>query len=276
MNAWFDSETFAQLRARRGISWGERLDVHDVTASTNDCAFEAARQGTAEGAVFVAGRQTAGRGRRGNRWLAPPGENLTFSLLLRPERSLVELSQLPLVVGLAVREVVASRLSSMAREALVKWPNDVLVGSRKIAGILVESRLREGDVSVTVVGIGLNVLTARFEGELAGSATSLSRERASIPKEHALEELLVELLDSLERRFVRFCRDGLESFLPELSVTDALRGRRVRIGEVTGEALGIGDAGELLVLDDAGARHALSAGHVEILASRQSRPDGTA
>lgn len=277
---WFDVSLFDDARQQRSVRWGAPLVVLERAGSTNDLALDAERDGAPEGATFVVREQTHGRGRRGNAWWAPPGDNLTCSVLLRPELDAKETAALPLVVGLAVREVVARRLESQgavlsAPPVLVKWPNDVLVGSRKIAGVLVESRLRLQAVSAAIVGIGLNVRTRVFPEELAGQATSLARELrprrtsrsgTSQPTEEPppFEELLAELLASLERRYERFRSGGFSSFLAELEICDALRGRPVRVDGLLGTAAGIGADGALRLVDDTGIEHRVHSGHVEL------------
>lgn len=277
MSSWFDEAEYeARLRAR-GALWGRPLVALDTAASTNDLALEAEKDGAPQGATFVAREQTSGRGRRGNAWWAPPGDNLTCSLLVRPEQTASRASSLPLVVGLAVREVIAEALQAnptshlgLAPPVLVKWPNDVWVGSRKIAGVLVESRLRDARVSAAVIGIGLNVHTRQFPEELAGKCTSLARENARgrecapLP---SLAVLLADLVVSLEARYGRFLRDGLASFLPELDACDALRGQTVGIDGLTGTAAGIDGHGALRVVDRSGSVQTVHAGHVELLGS---------
>ncbi len=276
---WFDTARFEHARVASGTSFGARLDALYETESTNDLALASEKHAAPEGATFVARSQTAGRGRRGNRWLAAPGQNLTFSLLLRPEREVSQCAALPLVVGLALRQVVEERIRAAAgflREpVLVKWPNDVLVGKRKIAGILVESRLRASTVTAAVVGVGLNVLAEELPEEIAGRATSLVRAvRAAAPqhtaaslaeKELAFEELLAAFLAAFEPRYRQFLSLGLAPFLAELSGCDALRDRRVSIEGLVGVGAGISEAGALRLIDDAGHEHHVSAGHVELV-----------
>lgn len=281
--AWFDATRCERALEALGCSWGHPLVAVEATTSTNDLALDAEREGVAQGATFVAREQTRGRGRRGNPWWAPPGNDLTCSMLLRPNLDAGRTHALPLVVGLAVREVVAGRIGSSIQvpPVLLKWPNDVWVGSRKIAGVLVESRLRGTTVSAAIVGVGLNVHTLTFPEELAGSATSLARElrpRRRSPRNApsgapealtdpplAFEELLAELLHCLQRRYERFLRDGFESFLPELTAADALRGRSVRVDEITGIASGITARGALRVCNESGAEREIHAGHVTLL-----------
>ncbi len=278
---WFDEDRFARALAARGCAWGAPLLAPREAASTNDLALEGERAGLGEGATFIAFRQSAGRGRRGNSWLSSPGENLTFSVLTRPERELAATAPLPLVVGLALHDVVSERIRAHAgwlREpVLVKWPNDVLVGSRKVAGVLVESRLRGSSVSAAVIGVGLNVLTESFPEEIAGRATSLARavraaaprlDRALLADHLAHEELLADVLCAIERRYRRFRGEGLAPFVPELLAADGLRDQRVRVDGLEGVGAGITSTGALRLVDQRGQEHSVSAGHVELLGAR--------
>ena len=152
----FDPIRFEGLQRERKLGLGEPLVYHSVTGSTNDDALAEARAGAAHGTTFVADLQTAGRGRRQAAWLSPAGENLLFSVLLRPAIATPRLSGLPLVTGLAVRDAVAPLI---AASPLVKWPNDILVDDKKLCGILVESQIRGAEGVAVVIGIGLNVAT---------------------------------------------------------------------------------------------------------------------
>jgi len=219
----------------------------------------AARAGAPHGLTFVADEQISGRGRRGHRWSAAPGDDLVFSVLLRPRLELERLSALTLAVGLAVRDAVAPRVEA---PVTVKWPNDVFVSGRKLAGILVESQLAAGKLSAVVVGVGLNVGTRELPEELRDSATSLSLLGVSGP---GREVLLVDLLEALGARVGSYERAGLEPMLDELRRHDALRGRRVRIEGVTGTAQGVDRDGALVVEDGAGARHRILSGTVETI-----------
>ncbi|MDP9824222.1 biotin--[acetyl-CoA-carboxylase] ligase [Nocardioides massiliensis] len=156
----------------RGASLWRRVDLHEAAGSTNALAAAAARDGEAEGLVVVADHQTAGRGRLDRVWTTPPGTALTFSVLLTPAPVPAERwPWLPLLTGVAVAEGVR-RATGVA--AGVKWPNDVLVDDRKVAGILVE-RVEGAHGPAAVVGVGLNV--GMRAGELpAATATSLALE----------------------------------------------------------------------------------------------------
>ena len=255
----FNLDRCTSLLAGRGVALGQPLEYRAVTGSTNDDAMAAARAGAPHGATFVADEQTRGRGRRGHRWSAAPGESLTFSVVLRPELPLERLSALTLAVGLAVRDAIAPRIHAPAK---VKWPNDVLVDGRKLAGVLVESQLASGALSAVVVGIGLNVAMRELPAEIRGTASSLALSGAT---DLDREALLVDLLQALDGRVQSYEREGLAAMLDELARFDALAGRRVRVDPVTGIARGIDRDGALLVEDDSGTRQRVMSGTVELL-----------
>jgi BirA family transcriptional regulator, biotin operon repressor / biotin---[acetyl-CoA-carboxylase] ligase len=218
-----------------------RLHLRE-TGSTNDRARELAAAGAPHGTMVTAGIQTAGRGRQGRTWAAPPGSSLLLSLVLREADAL-----LPLRAGLAVAAVAGEG-------AKVKWPNDVLVDGRKVAGILAEARPQEG---WTVLGIGLNVaLDVRvLPPELHEIAGSLGRS----PRD--LEPTLDELLRALETWL------GAETVVEALRERDALLGRRLQWAEGAGVGAGIDDAGALRVRLDTGEVIALEAGEVRVRAA---------
>jgi BirA family biotin operon repressor/biotin-[acetyl-CoA-carboxylase] ligase len=255
----FDVARFRALAAARQLSLGAPLEYAAVTPSTNDLALAAARADARPGTTFVAGTQTAGRGRRGHSWLSNPAENLLFSVLLRPRVAPARVSALTLAVGLAVRDAVQPRLAAAVK---LKWPNDLLIERQKLAGILLESQLQGAELRAVVVGVGLNVSAREFPSELAERATSLWLAGAQ-ELEH--EPLLVDILQALERRVESYEAHGLTALLPELSECDALVGRRIRVESVSGTARGIDGEGYLLIEDDSNALHRVAAGTVEWL-----------
>ncbi len=235
---------------------GYRLEFREATGSTNDDARQAAFDGAAAGLVVVAERQEAGRGRRGAAWICPPGEGLAFSVLLRPGEKKALWPRLSLAAGLAVAE----GLDRHGVAAEVKWPNDVWIGGRKVAGILVEA----GEDFV-VAGIGINVGVREFPAALAGEATSLALECGEAPG------LPVVLVSVLERLAVWQARigTGFDELLRRFRERCALTGKRLRLtcadGILTGEAAGIGDGGELLVKMPEGLRRIVQAEEVRVL-----------
>jgi BirA family biotin operon repressor/biotin-[acetyl-CoA-carboxylase] ligase len=253
----FDAATFQARRTSLGFRLGEPLVTAAETGSTNDDAFAAARAGAPHGAVFVADSQRSGRGRRGSAWTSPAGENLTFSVLLRPALPAERISAIALVAGLAVRAAAGARISDAVA---IKWPNDVLAGEKKLAGILVESRVSGAEVEAVVVGVGMNVSMTSLPEEIAAVATSLALLGDPAPSREAL---LAEVLAGFERRFDAFARGGLSSLLSELRQHDALLGKMLAVGGVRGEGAGIGMDGALLIRDAAGVVHEVTSGTVE-------------
>jgi BirA family biotin operon repressor/biotin-[acetyl-CoA-carboxylase] ligase len=258
----FDTALFAELRRGSVSSLGEPLTAVLETGSTNDLAMAAARTSTPHGATFVADAQTHGRGRHGHTWTSPPGQNLTFSILLRPRIPPEQAPALALVVGLSVRGVAAARVT--ARVA-VKWPNDVMVLERKLAGTLVESRLRGSALEAVVVGVGVNVGMRELPPDIARVATSLALLGDPAP---CREAVLAEFLRSFSARLDTFVEHGLGPLLPELREHDALRGERVTVSGTTGIGAGIDEDGALLVRDDGGTTHRVTSGTVEIWSAR--------
>ena len=226
------------------------------TASTNDRGRELALAGAPHGTVVIAERQTAGRGRQGRTWTAPAGRALTLSVLARMEASRMEL--LPLAVALAVCEACEG---TAAVECSVKWPNDVWIDGRKVAGILIEARPQEG---WAIVGIGLNVDTALedFPDELREPATSL---RIATGAPVAREPVLDALLDRLAEWMDELGKPGRVT--AEFRERDALFGKTIawtRDAErITGEARGIDDDGSLVVYTGDSEVH-LDAGEVHL------------
>jgi len=253
----FDADRFRARSRETKPELGRPLMYEAVTGSTNDNALAAARAGAPHGSLFVADEQTAGRGRRGNTWLAAPGENLLFSVLVRPKLELSQASALTLAVGLALRDAIGPLLNEPAH---IKWPNDLYVNGKKLAGILVESQLQGDRLQAVVVGIGLNVATRDFPPEIAARATSL----ALLGKGHVEREpLLQEVLNALARRLNAYQSSGVAGICDELNAADALRGQRIRVDSHEGVGHGIDEQGRLLLQDDARRVHAIIAGTVE-------------
>ena len=237
------------------ISW--RVQRVDETGSTNADLAAVARQGGAEGAVLVADHQTAGRGRLGRSWQAPPGTGLAVSLLLRPSVPAHRWPWLPLLVGVAVVEALRAYPGI---DAVLKWPNDVLLGTAKLAGILVE-RVDGQSAAAAVVGVGLNVSAAPD-----GAASLLA---AGFP-DVSREGVLATLLDVFGTRYEQWSGEGGD---PEPWLAPAYRamcdtlGHEVR-ASVPGKSAIVGRAVEVdlegrLVVRTGGGEVAVGAGDVE-------------
>jgi BirA family biotin operon repressor/biotin-[acetyl-CoA-carboxylase] ligase len=250
-----DRDAVRRALAERGID--ASVEVALETDSTNDDAKAAAARGVSAPAVFLAEHQRKGRGRSGAAWLSRAGEGVLLSVLLRPRVRPAEGARVTLVVGLAVAEVLGAHTPRSVR---VKWPNDVWIGDRKIAGILVEAQTRGGELSSIVVGVGVNVAGRSLPDEIASIATSLVLEEGTaLDRGRIAAELVVGIVEAI----TRFEREGLAPFLAELRSKDALFGHAVRANDVDGVAEGIDDEGRLLVRSDEGTLTAVVAGHVE-------------
>jgi BirA family transcriptional regulator, biotin operon repressor / biotin---[acetyl-CoA-carboxylase] ligase len=259
MSGGFDSALFERERAALGLTLGGSLHWQDETQSTNDDALTAAKAGAAHGSVFGAETQTRGRGRRGSEWVSTPGEGLWVSVLLRPQLDAERVSGLSLCAGLAVRAAVAQRVSA---PVLVKWPNDVLAGGRKICGILVESQVAGPNISSVIVGIGINVTQTAFPAPLSAIATSLALLAGATSSREAL---LADVLHGLEQELQRLTEQGLAGMAQALRAHDALLGRHLRVDAREGVGVGIDGSGRLLLKSDDQQVHAINAGHVELL-----------
>lgn len=222
-----------------------------VCDSTNDLAKALAEAGAPHGTTVTAAEQTAGRGRQGRSWTAPAGSALLMSVIVRPVQESHKLA--PLAVALAVAET-CERLTGAA--ATIKWPNDVWIDGRKVAGILIEARPdRLPERSWLVVGIGLNssVDLQLMPEDLRQTAATL----ALAPDTDALTPLL-ERLD-------HWLGAGTAAIVTAWRARDALRGRRISWAGGSGTATGIDAAGSLLVSADDGTTETLAAGEVHLL-----------
>lgn len=228
-----------------------KLKFLPVTGSTNADALQAARSGAPHGSVWFADEQTAGRGRGDHRWHSAAGDGLYVSVLLRPQVPPERMALLPLVAGLAAAHA-AGAVAGVAVD--LRWPNDLLIGSRKVGGILVEAKIESETPPHAVVGIGVNVHQRAFAPDLATPATSLDLEAGARVSRQAL---LTALLKSLEREAAGLANGDAAGAVParvEKASTWA-RGRRVQVHgpqECTGVTAGLDENGFLRVTTSAG------------------------
>jgi len=167
-----DLERAPALVAERGSALGLPMHLLASTTSTNDEAKHAAKDGAPGGSTWVAEQQTAGRGRQGRAWVSPRGENLLFSVLVRVTCPPSRLPPIALAAGLAVRDALV--LAAPEAAPKIKWPNDVLIDEKKVAGVLVEAVTAGSRVQAVVIGVGINVHTRDFPADIADRATSLA------------------------------------------------------------------------------------------------------
>jgi BirA family biotin operon repressor/biotin-[acetyl-CoA-carboxylase] ligase len=251
--------------ADRGAVLGRPMHVLASTTSTNDEAKRGAREGAPHGSTWVAEEQVAGRGRQGRPWVSARGENVLVSVLARVACAPSRLPPIALVAGLAARDAVARACPGVPVD--IKWPNDVLVRGRKIAGVLVEAITVGSRVDAIVVGIGVNVHARDFPLDLADRATSiaLARDRTS-GEAPDRAEVLADVLAGLDRDLHVVVERGLGLFRARLEAADALRGHAVRndSGDA-GVASGIDDDGRLLVRRSDGVLARWVAGEVHLV-----------
>ena len=238
---------------------GRTLVCHLLAGSTNDLAWDLAASGAPSGTTVSAEYQSSGRGRLGRSWFSPVGSGLWVSLLIRPDWPLKMAGLLTLGVGVATAGVIAS----YGADSGLKWPNDVLIRGRKVAGILTESRTEAGRISVAVIGVGINVHQEEenFPPELRDIATSLCIEGCRVSR----SELLAGLLNRVEKVLAQEPEDILrnwEALAPGWGDTV-----RVEAGEETlhGRMTGLSDSGALILEVPEGGTRTIHAGDVQQL-----------
>ncbi len=256
-----------RLTASLGTRWlGRAFEWRDRCGSTNDLAADRARAGVAAGFVIAADAQTAGRGRLGRSWHSPAGDNLYFSIVLRPTRPPSEIPPITLLAGAAV----ARALAAFGLAPRLKWPNDVELSDdggsrRKVAGILTEMATAGPSALHVVVGVGINVNGVDFPPEIAARATSLRRALGR-PIDRA--QLLGALLGAFEPLYEEFERRGPAAAVEAFEGHAAFPARcRVTApgspgDRLEGIALGIEADGALRLRDDTGQIHHVISGEL--------------
>ena len=256
------SPTWPLDESRLAATRFSTVRIHDEVPSTNTALVEEARAGAPEGLVLVADHQTAGRGRLGRTWSAEPGTALLVSVLLRPPLPIDEIPLVLMAAGLAACDGVEAAAGFRPQ---LKWPNDLVVGDRKLAGLLSEAA--GGGEPAVILGLGVNVAAGAYPEDLAGEAISCEE---VTPKPVERAELLVGFLAALESRYSTVLTGKRDDTLTAYRADSATLGRRVRV-ELTagdaleGEATRLADDGQLVVVDDAGTEHSVNVGDVKHL-----------
>jgi len=242
---------------------GKEIIHKEITGSTNLDIKELAMNGADEGTVVYADMQTAGRGRRGRNWVSEKGESLLFSLLLRPDIFQDKASQITLLMALAVTKVLRERYGF---EAGIKWPNDIVINSKKICGILTELYSDLDGKFFIIVGCGINVAQKEIPNELQDIATSLYLESGTV---FPVEEFLQGILKEFEEYYATFLqKESLEDLADKYNAQLIGLNKEVRVldpkGEFSGISKGINDKGELLVQLADGSITEVYAGEVSV------------
>lgn len=226
--------------------------------STNDVAKQAAQDSSLNKAVFIAGEQTAGKGRKGRTWCSPKDEGIYMSFLVRPQIDTSLVSGLTLVAAVSLCNAIEQTTNVAVR---IKWPNDVLIDGKKVAGILTESMLGMDGIEYIVCGMGINTDQTRFDDELKDKAVSLGM-RSSVNK----LLLTAAAIDAFFAGYKTFLQHGLSAFMPAFRQRSALSGIVTVISPAstdTGTLVGFDDTGAIL-LDCSGEQKRFVAGEVSL------------
>jgi BirA family biotin operon repressor/biotin-[acetyl-CoA-carboxylase] ligase len=247
-----------ELRSFFRKTIGRRIEYHEEVESTNTEALHLAQQGAEEGTVVIAEAQSAGRGRLTRSWESPPSMNLYLSVVLRPEIPAVSSSLIPLMVGVAVADVISQYCSGKVR---LKWPNDVLIEGKKICGILTEMRTKTDRVAFIIAGLGvnLNMQKLHFPRELRETATSLRIETAM---DIDRVDFAVRLFETLGNWYRVFLNGGQEHIREHwLNYADII-GKRIEVvfknDTQRGTVTGLDENGALLLQGETGVQQVLA------------------
>lgn len=226
----------------------------ESVASTNDVAKAAAQDGSLLSAAFIASEQTAGKGRKGRRWVSEPGQGVYITLLVRPKIDPTKISGITLMAAIAVCEAIEQEADTKAQ---IKWPNDIVIGGKKVAGILTESMMHMDGVEFVVCGIGINTNSARLGAELTKTASALNANNTL---------LAAAVIDRFMDAFEIFEYKGIAAFMPTFRGLSAIAGNVTLIsadGSESGMLKGFDDEGALLI-ESGGKTKRFIAGEVSL------------
>ncbi|MST75147.1 biotin--[acetyl-CoA-carboxylase] ligase [Roseburia sp. MUC/MUC-530-WT-4D] len=252
-----------ELESIRNTTWaGQEIYYYDVTDSTNIRAKELAEEGHPSGTLVVADHQESGRGRRGRSWDSPSGTGIFMTLLLKPEMNPNHASMLTLVAAMAVARAISKCADT---EALIKWPNDIVIGGKKICGILTEMSAQFDFINHIVIGIGINVHNEHFPEEIAETASSILLQTG---KRIRRAELIEQILEQFEHYYAIFMEtEDLSGLVKEYNSILVNMNKSVRVLDpkepFEGKAMGITKKGELIV-DTWESRKMVSSGEVSV------------
>ena len=253
-----------ELESRIHTDWlGKEIVYKEVTTSTNADVRKLAEDGAENGLVVFADAQTAGKGRRGREWESPKGVNLYFSVLLKPQFEPRKASMTTLVAAYSVARVIREYTGL---DAKIKWPNDIVIGKKKVCGILTEMSMERDYIHHIVVGVGINVNEEVFTEEIAGMATSLKIEKGTLVQR---APLLSGILCQFEKDYLDFlAAEDLKPFVDEYNSMLVNKGALVKVldpkGEFSGIAGGIDEEGMLIVFKENGQIEKVYAGEVSV------------
>lgn len=254
----------AELESSMTTQWAGRNIIYcEETDSTNNEAKKAAEAGAPHGTLAVADYQTAGKGRRGKNWTTLRGVGLWMSLMIRPQIHPMSASMLTLVAAMAVAEGIEE---ITGKETMIKWPNDIVCGGKKVCGILTEMSTELDYIHYVVTGIGVNVNIGEFPEDIREIATSLYLETG---KRVSRSGLANSIMKAYEKYYDLFMAHGdMSGLIHDYNRLLVNKGRVVRVlkadGEFTGISDGINETGELLVRTEDGRIHPVISGEVSV------------
>ncbi len=253
-----------ELESRINTQWlGKKIVYKETVDSTNAEVRRRAEDGEDNGLLVVADGQTLGKGRRGRSWESPKGTNLYFSMLLKPDFAPDKASMITLVAAYSVATVIRK---TTGLDAKIKWPNDIVVGKKKVCGILTEMSMERDYIHHVVVGIGINVNEENYSIELEEMATSLKKEMGNLVLR---ANLLSDILLQFEKDYLTFlAAESLKPFVEEYNRMLVNKGALVKVldpkGEFSGIAGGISEDGRLNVFKENGQIESVYAGEVSV------------
>lgn len=259
-----DLMTEAEIKSLMHTEWvAKEVLYFDTIDSTNTKAQELAEKGYPSGTLVVADKQEAGKGRRGRSWVSPSGTGIFMTLMIKPDINPNNASMLTLVAALAVAKAITS---VTGEEALIKWPNDIVVNSKKVCGILTEMNAQFDYINHIVVGIGINVHNESFPEEISQMASSLMIEAGG--KRFHRAQIIAETMSYFEQYYDTFLKtQDLSALVREYDELLVNRNKSVRVLDpkepFDGKAMGITPKGELIV-DTWESRKLVSSGEVSV------------
>ena len=237
-------------------------EIIESVDSTNEEIKRRAKGGAQQGLTIVSDEQTHGRGRIGRAWTSPKGSSVYESILLKPEISPAQAPCITLAAGLAVCRAI-NEIAEV--EARIKWPNDVIIGRKKLCGILTEMMIEDNAAAFAVVGVGINVNNSSFPGDTGKKATSLRIEKGRV---FSRNQIIIKLAECFEDVYNEFIMSGFDALKEEYIKSCATIGRTVstqRQGiEISGTAVDIADDGGLVVETADGEKIKVSTGEVTV------------
>lgn len=247
----------------KNVSLINDVYIYNVIDSTNKEAKRYAIEGKSDTALFISEEQEAGTGRRGRAWISKSGRGIFMSLLLRPEIKPTNASMLTLIAGMSVMKAL-NRITGL--NCMIKWPNDLVLNSKKICGILTEMSAEIDIINYVVIGIGINVNNESFEKEIEDIATSL---RIESDKEYNRTLLITEIIKEFEKLYTDFLKDySLAFMINDYNKACINVGRKVKVeigGEIIiGKSLNVDETGALNIEQEDGTELIVNSGEVSV------------